>query len=264
MIRLLLENGAKTKGVLHSALMNTCDPQFHQSDEMISELDSTYESDSWTPGEGKKTIPTKVLLGTLFEYGADPNERGGGSGNTILHVLAELGNLNLVRFVISQNARTDLKNNEGSTPRDIALCWIGRASLALEDFFPLFEKMANDQESGNVVNPETVRKIKGFLKDYHAQKNSSMFGPTISFFVLLQQHGITNADFHEYGRCRAECTEQMKPKTHPKVEKRLKVHQALLVDTVTDSKGDTDIKSLVLIGIVVILFIASVIEQIKK
>jgi ankyrin repeat protein len=48
MIKLLLENGANTKGILHNALMCTCDPQFHQSDEMISQLDSADGSDSWT------------------------------------------------------------------------------------------------------------------------------------------------------------------------------------------------------------------------
>ena len=226
-VKLLLKRGAEPDRLLFFAWENSCNPTEELSHLRSSDINKFLQSIS----EQRNKISPMIFIDLLIKYGANPNESDA-MGNTLLHILVEQGNVKDVQFLISRNARVDVQNKNGATPRDVALIMVGVVSLMYEDFLSEFEKMVADNESKRVAYPTMIRKFRDFLADFNPRKKS--FTVDFDMPMLMSKHGITGMELLEYGKYRAEYAEKKKLAAHSEIENRLQVYKALVVSNIED------------------------------
>eukprot|EP00128_Syssomonas_multiformis_P008131 Colp12_sorted_trinity150504_noHs@4421 len=98
------------------------------------------------------------MVAMLLEHGYDPN-RPNETGNTPLHIVASIGNINIARSLLRKGASIALKNDEGKTPVAIAFDQPDGSTLAhfmvgyerkaqkTQELFDQFDQEAKEDQS---------------------------------------------------------------------------------------------------------------------
>jgi cytohesin len=114
--RALTPNG---ETVLHAASMIESSALMTALIEAGAEINAA-NRDGETPLYWAAMTGTFLAVKALADAGADLNVQDQGMGNTALHAAASHNDIVLVHYLLSQNARTDIRNNAGLTALELA------------------------------------------------------------------------------------------------------------------------------------------------
>jgi len=136
MARALIARGADAKAltpngetVLHAASMI-------ESAALVSDLIRAGADVNAANKDGETPLQWAALTGTflavkaLADAGADLNVQDARTGNTPLHAAVSHDDIVLIHYLLSKNARTDIRNNDGVTALELAQSR-GRGSVKL-------------------------------------------------------------------------------------------------------------------------------------
>ncbi len=126
MVRLLLQHGAKLEmgdTLNHAA----CDGQTEILDALVAagaDLNDTRGTEhhgGYTPFGCTITLGSERGARWFLDHGADPNDVGGGTGETALHLAIKRGcGLPLLRLLVERGARPGQRDSAGVTPLELA------------------------------------------------------------------------------------------------------------------------------------------------
>jgi len=136
MAKLLIAKGADAKvltpngeTVLHAASMIESSALMTALIEAGAEVNAR-NLDGETPLHWAALTGTFLAVKALADAGADLDAQDVRRGNTPLHAAVHHDDIVLIHYLLSKNARTDIRNNAGVTPREFAKIR-GRASAKL-------------------------------------------------------------------------------------------------------------------------------------
>jgi len=136
MARALIARGADAKArtpngetVLHAASMIESAALTTALIEAGAEVNAA-NSDGETPLQWAALTGTFLAVKALADAGADLNVQDARQGNTPLHAAVAHDDIVLIHFLLSRNARTDIRNNQGLTALGLAQSR-GRGSVKL-------------------------------------------------------------------------------------------------------------------------------------
>lgn len=136
MARSLIARGADAKAltpngetVLHAASMIESAALMKDLIDAGADVNAA-NKDGETPLQWAALTGTFLAVKALADAGADINVQDARAGNTPLHAAVSHDDIVLIHYLLSKNARTDIRNNEGLTALELAQSR-GRGSVKL-------------------------------------------------------------------------------------------------------------------------------------